>query len=115
MSSIINMHHRTHSVVDGYTRQGFVAVNSVGLWERQYGIGATRVRKMGHVSDKGLGKYLQGIPTPLKAVGNTGRGSIGFHNTERHQRFLDALTTQKYFKQWKRKTTSTVVPRNIVP
>ena len=49
---------------------------------------------MGHVAGKGLGKNLQGISTPVEAVLRKGKGSIGFHGTERSERSLQDFPVQ---------------------
>lgn len=41
---------------------------------------------MGYQRDKGLGKNLQGISTPIEAVQRKGRGAIGLYGSEKSER-----------------------------
>ena len=69
---------------------------------------------MGYKPGEGLGSKGQGITTPVEAFKRRGKGTIGFHGTERSDRSLKDFPTvdseeeeekefQKQLQQWKRK------------
>ena len=89
----------------------------VGDWERHTrGIGQKLMSKMGYKPGQGLGKNLQGISTPVEAVKRKGKGTVGFHGTERSERSLidfpvqdqdadEAKEFQEKLHQWKKSDT----------
>ena len=76
---------------------------------------------MGYVPGKGLGKNLHGIQTPVEAKKRAGKGTVGFHGSERTERSLQDFPSkpdeddeaEKLFKQqmqqlqqWKKPSVS---------
>ncbi|XP_041352059.1 tuftelin-interacting protein 11-like [Gigantopelta aegis] len=86
-----------------------------GKWEKHTrGIGQLLLQKMGYKPGEGLGSKGQGITTPVEAYKRRGKGTIGFHGTERSDRSLKDFPVedseedeekefQKQLQQWKRK------------
>jgi tuftelin-interacting protein 11 len=90
---------------------------SIGGWEKHTkGVASKLMEKMGYVPGKGLGKNLHGISTPVEAKKRAGKGTVGYHGSERTQRSLVDFPTkpdsdeeeEKKFRQelhqWKKGT-----------